>query len=255
MANLFQNPLFWLNQADFVVDKMKPNIFVGVGIATKDQISKAVPFDILGFLLSAEFVKRQIPGSQIFLLIADQHAWLANKFDRGESQKAADKLQTIVEKVIKNLKLDNWQVFLASKIFLDALPQSYEELEKRDVTHFFTSHNCGIKIGWSFSMAETEHKTDESHFDMNLNLPIKLLLTKPGVTNNPNKPMESPYICTDPAARITLDKLSTSKVESNKAVQNHLKRITILFEQLIKRFPNKTPLENKIKEIINLICR
>lgn len=103
-------------------------------------------------------------------------------------------------------------------------------------------------------MVETDHKTDESHFDTNLDLPINVLLTKPGVTSNPIKPMESPYICTDPAARITLDQLSTSKVESNRTVKNHLNRITMLFEQLIRRFPNKTPLNNKIKAIIDLIC-
>lgn len=83
---------------------------------------------------------------------------------------------------------------------------------------------------------------------------MQSIFTKPGVTNNPVKPQESPYICTDPATRITLDQLSTSKVESKPVVKNHLNKITILFEQLIKRFPNKTPLKNKIEAIISLIC-
>ncbi|MEK7513551.1 MAG: hypothetical protein AAB430_00055 [Patescibacteria group bacterium] len=252
MLNLSQNSIFWPNQANFVVDQSHSNIFIGIGIATKTQISQTVPFDIIGFLLSAEFIKRQIPHGKIFLLIADQHAWLANNFDRNKCQKSANNLLKTIQKIIKNLKLKNWQISLASQIFPDALPQSYEDLEKRDVTHFFNHHLCGIKIGWSFSLTETNHKTDESHFDKNI--PMLSIFTKPGVTNNPIKPQESPYICTDPTTRITLDQLSTSKVESKTAVKNHLNRITMLFEQLIKTFPNKTPLENKIKIIINQIC-
>jgi len=256
MPNLSLNPLFLPNQADIVVDETKPNIFIGGGIATKTELSQAVPFDIAGFLLSAEFIKRLIPKSQVFLLIADQHAWLANNFNQEKSKKIADNLEQIVKKIIANFNLAGWKVFRASQIFPDALPQSYEELEKRDVAHFFNQHNCGLKIGWSFSLAEGNHKTDESHFDQQLNIPIQSIFTKPGVTANPKKPFESPYICTDPATRITVDILSTSKVEStNLAVKNHLNRITILFEQLIETFPNKTPLKEKVKKIIEkIIC-
>jgi len=253
MLDLSQNPLFWPNQGNFKVDKNKSNIFIGCGIATKTELSQAVPFDILGFLLSAEFTKRQIPKAQVFLLIADQHAWLANNFDHETCQKVADNLHKTIQKIIKNLNLKNWQVFLASQVFPNALPQSYEELEKRDVTHFFNQHNCGLKIGWSFSLAENNHKTDESHFDQDI--PMLSIFTKPGVTANPKKPFESPYICTNPATRVTINQLSTSKVGStNPAVKNHLNRITILFEQLIKPFPNKTPLEDKIKIISKIIC-
>ena len=147
MLNLTQNPLFWPNQANIVVRKTKSNIFIGCGIATKTELSQAIPLDIIGFLLSAEFIKRQIPNSQVFLLIADQHAWLANNFDKEKCKKTADNLRIIVEKIIKKLELENWQVFLASQLFPKTLPQAYEELEKRDVAHFFKHHSCGIKIG------------------------------------------------------------------------------------------------------------
>jgi len=255
MPNLSLNPLFWPNQADIVVDETKPNIFIGGGIATKTELSQAVPFDIAGFLLSAEFIKRLIPKSQVFLLIADQHAWLANNFNQEKSKKIADNLEQIVKKIIANFNLAGWKVFRASQIFPDALPQSYEELEKRDVAHFFNQHNCGLKIGWSFSLAEGNHKTDESHFDQQLNIPIQSIFTKPGVTANPKKPFESPYICTDPATRVTIGQPSTPGWNINPAVKNHLNRITILFEQLIETFPNKTPLKEKVKKIIEkIIC-
>ncbi|MDZ4229386.1 MAG: hypothetical protein U1C50_04010 [Patescibacteria group bacterium] len=254
MLDLSQNPLFWPNQADFVVDKTNQNIFIGTGIATKTQLSQAIPIDIIGFLLSAEFVKRQIPQAKVFLLIADQHAWLANDFNREECQKTADNLLKIIQKIIKIFKMESWQISLASQIFPDTLPQSYEELEKRDVTHFFNHHHCGFKIGWSFSASETSHKTDEAHFDQQLNLPILSIFTKPGVTSNPKKPFESPYICTGPDTRVTIDLPSTPGWNVNPAVKNNLNRITMLFEQLIKSFPNKTPLENKVETIIKIIC-
>lgn len=147
MLNLSLNPLFWPDQGNFNVAKNKPNIFIGCGIATKNQLSQAVPLDILGFLLSAEFVKRQIPNSQVFLLIPDQHAWLANNFDRGESHKIAANLQIAIQKIINNFKLTDWQIFKASEIFSDALPQSYEQLELKDINHFFNQHHCSLKIG------------------------------------------------------------------------------------------------------------
>lgn len=248
--NLSLNPLFWPDQGNFIVAENKPNIFIGCGIATKNQLSHAIPFDIIGFLLSAEFIKRQIPNSQVFLLIADQHAWLANHFDRKQSEKIAANLHKIIQKIVTNLNLTHWQIFKASQIFPEALPQSYEELESRDIAHFFNQHHCGLKLGWSFSIKETNHKTDETHFDDKI--PLQSIFTKPGVTNNPVKPQESPYICTDPTTRITIALVTTPEWKLNPAVKKHLNRITILFERLIKPFPNKTPLAEKVKSIIRL---
>lgn len=248
---LQQNPLFWPGQGPVVVKSNQPNIFIGTGVTTPTQLSRAIPLDALGFLLSAEFIKRLIPTTHVFLLIADQHAWLANHFNKHQAQKIAQLQFKIFSKIIASLQLKNWHIFLASKLFHQALPASYEALEIRDVNHFIKHHQVGIKIGWKFGNGQN-HKTDEAHFDQGID--IISIFTKPGVTSDPHKPQESPYICTDPSNRILLH-VHSRGVHDTPAVQKQLKRITILFEQLIKSFPNKTLLEQKLNLIIKQIFK
>ena len=245
---LSQNPLFWSGQGPIAVKTSHPNIFLGTGIATPTQLSRAVPFDTLSFLLSAEFIKRKIPKAQVFLFIADQHAWLANNFDIAKSKKITQLQLKTFTQIISSLKLKDWHIFLASQLFPNTKPASYETLETRDVTHFIRNHQIGIKIGWKFS--DSHHKTDEAHFDEGLN--ITSLFTKPGVTSDPHKPQESPYICTNSTTRILLSS-HTRCVIDNQAVQNQLKRITMLFEKLMGAFPPKTPLVKQLDIIINKI--
>ena len=256
------NPLIFAEQKNLAVDLNKPNIFLGIGLCTPTKLSKTIPFDILGFLLTAEQIKRHIPNSKVFLLIGDQHAWLANNFNQNQVQKLAVQSEKTINQVIKNLKLSRWQVIIASNLLPKAKPASYEDLETRDVNHFFSKHQCGIKISWQFSSGKKDHKTDEAHFDQLLNIPIQTVSIKPGFTLNAQKPHQSPYICTDPIYRVILNpqekvKLKLSSFESKipvaqfQAVKNHLKRITILFEQLICKFPPKIPLEEKVQQIIN----
>lgn len=252
---LSQNPLFWSGQGPVAIKPSKPNVFIGTGICNPTQLSQAIPFDALGFLLSAEFIKRLIiPKSHIFLLIADQHAWLANHFNKHQAQKIARLQFKTFSQIISSLQLKNWHVFLASKLFPQALPASYEALEIRDVNHFISHHQIGIKIGWKFGSGRN-HKTDEAHFDQNLN--IVSVFTKPGVTSDPHKPQESPYICTNPATRILLQlhQPHFGGVVENLALQNHLKRITILFERLIMPLPPKTPVEQKVALILKTIFK
>lgn len=90
------------------------------------------------------------------------------------------------------------------------------------------------------------------------------LFTKPGVTLDPSKPLESPCICTDPSKRILLssdekvvEKLDSKTILDNRrqAVQNQLKRITILFEQVVESLPAKTPVAKKVQLIIEKVFK
>lgn len=259
-----QNPLFWHGQGDLVVPRSRPNIFIGIGVAALNQLSQAIPFDELGFLLSAEFVKRQIPDSEVFVLIADQHAWLANKFDINKAKEASCKQLALINRIIKALSLDNWTVLQAAKLFPQAQPASYEKLETRDVNLFVNHHRVGIKVGWQFGRGVGNHKTYEPHFDKRVVSILRFILTKPGLTLSPDKIHESPYICTEPATRIVLEsaenvtqKLKTTVCNRGQitAVKNHLRKTVILFEMLITKLPNKIPLEDKVKLINNMIFR
>ncbi|MBI5356885.1 hypothetical protein HZB78_04755 [Candidatus Collierbacteria bacterium] len=239
-----------------------PNIFIGTGVATKNKLSVAIPFDSLGFLLSAEFIRQQIPGSHVFLLIADQHAWLANGISKTEVRKIASKQEKIFRQITSKFKLSNWHISKASGLFPHAIPDTYEKLETRDVSHFFHHRKTGVKIGWMFSAKENQHQTDEAHFDCNFDFNIKSIFTKPGVTLDPSKPLESPYICSNPSKRILLTKNEnlTNKLDSGstsenqrQAVQNQLKRITMLFERVVEPLPDKTSVEKKVKIILDKI--
>lgn len=261
---LQQNPLFWSGQGDVIVNLSRPNIFLGTGVATKNKLSEKIPFDSLGFLLSAEFIRQQIPDSHVFLLIADQHAWLANKLFENGSKKIANQQEIIFGRLISKLGISNWHIFKASELFPQAEPDSYENLETRDVFHFFHHRNTGIKIGWKSADKNDQHLTDEAHFDHNFDFDIKSIFIKPGVTFDSSKPFESPYICTSPSKRILLskvenvaEKLNSRLIPDNQcqAVQNQLKRITILFEQVIGSLPVKTPVAKKVQLIIDRIFK
>jgi hypothetical protein len=242
-----QNPLIWPNQRDIVIDPHHPNIFLGGGVATKNQISLGFPFDLLGFILTAEQINRLTKG-EIHLLIADQHAWLANHLDQEQAKLAAHNLQTIISRIITCFKLEHWHTHLASEIFPSATQSNYEMLETRDINHFANTHNVGIKVGWTFSPKEVG-VTDESHFDTLHTLPT--ILIKPGLTSDPAKPHESPYISTDPTTRITFS--NSNNWDVSPSVKNHLRNICLLFENLIEPFSPKTPLEDKLKIIINKV--
>lgn len=261
---LQQNPLFWSGQGSIAVNFSQPNIFIGTGIATPNELSQEIPFDVLGFLLSAEFIKRQISNSKVFLLIADQHAWLANKFPKSNSNQIALNQKLTFGKVISRLKLLDWHISLASELFPQAEPDSYENLETRDVSHFFNNQSTGIKMGWKFVTKDKTHKTDEAHFDQNLDFDIRSIFIKPGVTLDPTKPFESPYICTNPSKRILLSKnenvvkkmsLRSATGNQRQAVQNQLKRITILFEQVVESLPAKNPVAKKVQLIIEKVFK
>lgn len=244
-----QNPLIWPNQRVVSVEQIQQNIFLGGGVATKNQISQAVPFDLLGFMLTAEQVNRHTKGD-IHILIADQHAWLANHLDQQQAIIAAQNLKSTISKIITTFKLEHWNIHLASAIFPSAVQSNYEALETRDIKHFTENHDIGIKIGWTFSPKEVGI-TDESHFDKLHKL--STVLIKPGLTDNPTKPHESPYISTDPTTRITFN--NSNNWDISPAVRNHLRNICLLFENLIDPFPPKTPLEEKCKMIINLVIK
>lgn len=257
---LLQNPLFWSGQGSIAVKSGQSNIFLGTGVATPGELSKGIPFDSLGFLLSAEFIKRLVPNSQVFLLIADQHAWLTNNMDKTSAQKIANIQEKTFRQIVSCLNLTDWHIFRAEELFPESPPQSYEGLEARDVSHFFHEHKVGIKIGWKSHSKNRIHKTDEAHFDQKLNLPMVSIFTKPGVTLNPAKQFESPYICTHESTRVLLTpnenvtgKLSLAPRNQKQAVQNQLKRITMLFERLIGPLPVKTPVEEKVKMILDKI--
>lgn len=262
---LQRNSLFWPGQGSLAIEDDRKNIFIGVGIAVFDKLSTAVPFDIIGFMLSAEFIKRRIPNSHVFLLIADQHAWLANNLSKTKARKFSTLMFNVVGKIIKSLKLKSWTVIMASNLFSDEKSLSYENLEIRDINHFFHNHQVGVKIGWKFNTGSTAHKTDEQHFDAKLNkINLNSVFVRPAETFNNEKPQESPYICTDQNSRIVLsanEHVVEKMVKINEiidknrfqAVQNHLRRITILFEMLLGDFPPKTPLEEKIKMIFDKI--
>lgn len=262
---LQKNSLFWPGQRSLVIADNRKNIFIGVGIAVFDKFSTAIPFDIIGFMLSAEFIKRQIPNSHVFLLIADQHAWLANNLSKIKARKVSNLMFNVVSKIIKSLELEGWTIFMASNLFPDEKSMSYEKLEIRDINHFFHNHQAGVKIGWKFNTGSTAHKTDEQYFDAKLNkISLNSVFVRPAETFNSEKPQESPYICTDQNFRIVLsvnehvvEKIAKINeiIDKNRfqAVQNHLRRITILFEMLLGDFPSKTHLEKKVEMILDKI--
>ena len=49
-------------------------VFVGLGLCSGPQVSQALPLDAVGYLLTAEAVRRSLEAPKLMVLIADTHA-------------------------------------------------------------------------------------------------------------------------------------------------------------------------------------
>lgn len=247
-----------------------PSLFFGVGLCTSKEPAVAIPFDILSFFLLAEKLRRQLELDTVFVLIADTHA-RTNVFMTEEIvRNLTNKTKAIFTTMIRNLRLNNFQILLSSDIHINSefqtllrsvpsLPNEYLRREIADLMWFTARHNVRLKLGWSINNDPIRQGHDERFFDAQIRdtkaLPLSFLHCKAGRTFDPNRPKASPYISIHGESRIILAKGEQVKLPRNtdvaRAAENHLNSIVRLFESLFVRIP-KSNLEEKIQFIIDL---
>jgi hypothetical protein len=252
-------------------------IFVGLGICSRRQMSRALPVDVLGMLLPAERLRRAAGASTLVAVVADEHA-LSNNFEAYLVKSRAQSTVRTLERVRESF-LDRMQILTASSFhgtddyrsILAAIERNapggehpYFLREAADIEYLHRRFDGILKVGWSIGPSiRNRRKLDELAFDRRfrswVGRHVGFVYCKAGRTLDRRQPKMAPYVALDPRLRICLDpgddvagKLElarrTASTDVIRGVRNHLRRIARAFDGLIEPLPGTV--EQRIQAII-----
>jgi hypothetical protein len=164
------------------------DIYFGIGLSRKkksmkhmidnifpyvkdDVLSYEMPFDVLGMILPAEFMKRKVGGRAI-ILIADEHAKVNDSYEH-EINGLAKMNEELFNRIINRFGFSNWEIYMASDIAgtdkyqkihkdLSHIKNPYVRLEITDIEYLKQVENVQSKEGW---MSLTGDRNGETKFD------------------------------------------------------------------------------------------
>lgn len=251
------------------------SIFFGVGVVSKNNISLAVPFDILSMFFTSELLRQTLDFKKVIILIADSHAISNKTFSVAEISNSATKTKHTLQKIITNFNLINFEILLASHIskqhefqtMLDKLPKmsnEYLRLEIADSLFFQNRDDLKIKLGWTMQKDNGEVGHDERFFDQDIKRfcpNLSFVHLKPGRTFDKERQRVSPYLSIKGESRILLEKGEDVRGKINIAKKDwpdpnfggamrHLANVVRAFEKLNPNISNKS-LEEKIQFILD----
>ena len=168
------------------------NIFLGIGLTTSIEVSVGVPFDILGMLLVTEKIRRKLNFNKVIIQIADEHALTNTHVEEKPLNIAAKSLRILLNKICKNLNLNDFIIFLSSEIDKHIIKDELKEkmdipelinnqyffCELADMEFFRRVHNVTTKISWIIPGVESnghDERFFDSHFSQISNLDLLLI--------------------------------------------------------------------------------
>jgi|GEM_PF-1869563 len=218
-----------------------PPLFFGIGGGSK-ELCKGLPFDVLGMLLTAEKLKKELQLSENRILLANRITYTNIPKNSEFSEIAIDNVmqgeRDLLQLVVKKFGFENWKIFLQTdleKIVGTEAKNNYENLiqladktelvgghhysiEMADIWSLVGQENGGIKLGWFTRNLDNENGgyiMDEQPFHARFNLFMALQNLKNNVTLSYAKAgarlypgatgvleKESPYICYQPKNRL-----------------------------------------------------
>ena len=255
------------------------SIYYGTGICTPQELSVALPFDVLGMMLFAEKLRRSLGFSKVIHHIADTHAKTNLHLDAAEADKIADKTLETIERIVGNLSLSIQPVLSSSfdssseyRELLHTIPKQQHDYiwrEVADMEWYRRKDNMYLKLGWIIQSARTSLGSDERVFDSAyraaISQPLSFLYLKAGRTLDLNRPKASPYISIPGEQRIILDpqenvraKLQQAEQTSGKhgkahmrGIKKHLLAIVRLYQEVVSPLDRNLSLEEKVQIIID----
>lgn len=237
-----------------------PPLYFGMGGGSK-RLCKALPFDVLGMLLTGETLKRKLRLRECRILLANRITYTNIPNNPEFSQESIDNVmrgeRDLLQLVIDKFGFENWRIFLQTDVedvVGKDIKDGYEDLiEKADRTNLVGGHHYsiemadiwalvgqqegGIKLGWFIRNLDKENRgyiMDEQPFHARFNLFMALQ----GIRNNttlayakagsrlfpgPTGTLEkeSPYICYQPHNRLLLSPFEQPIDKLRNATQNN----------------------------------
>jgi hypothetical protein len=281
------DPLFIIDESldkfdTALIKQGETKVFIGIGLSTPNELSEGLPFDVLGMILPAEKLRRDLNLSGVVIQIADSHAISNNPSKKEEVENLADETVRILSKVTSNLGLDSFIIKKASELepknvsnlFKSKLcshpknKNEYISKEVSDIEFFRQRFNCGIKFSWIIPGVENKGNDERLFDDIFTDIAghkVNFLHLKPGQSFDKHRWRVPPYIHFKDQNRILLKqdeelfkKFSMAEnLWGDKALggaRNHLKRIVRCFESLFGDIEAQS-LEEKIIHIIERILQ
>lgn len=264
-ADILSCPLLAKNNTFYNLFSKPPqigNIYFGTGLATPKEISQGLPFDFLGMLLTAEWMRQKTNGKKIIHEISDSHACIVH--DKKRITALANQQKEQATKLATSLGLGNiYSCVLASEYRhttefkdiqreidklspTDTLP--YVRYQSAGNLYFARYKNVSCKIGWLVDDNKTKGKLDERSFNAAYDAlgldPICFAYTWCGWTFDQQRSRVSPYTSIKGEKRIMLEGQSSAAFEikklldqcSNKKISRlaimHLARILTTYDNL-----------------------
>lgn len=232
-------------------------VMVGIGLCSGTTVSRGLPIDVLGLLLSAESLRRTIGARWVTVLVADEHARRAGA-DPLAVARQTRVVTTLLARCIRCELLPCLEVLRAGRLHHE---RSYQrvlaDVERRahdddgdylrrqlaDM-HWLASLPGGtLKLGWALDDRDCEHRRDEVAFDQRYRQlcgnDLGFVYCKPGRTLDPLRPKASPYIVLSPRQRVLLEPAEASLEKVDAAPREAARGVKHLLRAII-RVANQT---------------
>lgn len=235
-------------------------VFMGVGMSSASELSRALPLDVLSMLFASEQVRIAIEAREIKLLLADAHA-LENGHPASLVSQCCAAYESTLRLVLARLGWSHVQVVRASDLHAQdaharlheairrvapSREHAYLTLELADI-EYFARHCHGIlKVGWALT-SRGPGLRDELLFDDRfrrwVGSHVGFVYCKAGRALDDRRMKTAPYVVSDTSRRVCLtgseqvqEKLQRSAAmisgSTLRAVRSHLRAITRSYKQL-----------------------
>lgn len=258
-------------------DRRPRTVFVGLGLCTRRELTRAVPLDVLGMLLPAELLRRRLGAPELLVLIADRHA-LENGFPAEAVETRARILEEALGRIRAGCRLDALRTIRASSFhhsgeYLSMLAglrrrisgtHDYVLRQFADILYLSQARGPFLKVGWALPSEEPLRRRDELALDHALTHVagnrFGFVYCKPGRTLADASPRVCPYIVKRPEARLCLDRPEdvslklglaerTASPETVAGFRSHLRRLVYTFCRVVEPLP-KDRLDRRVAMLV-----
>jgi hypothetical protein len=245
-------------------------VFAGVGLVSGSTVSRALPLDVMGLVLSAEQARRTLNAERLIVLVADSHGRCNGApqelLDRRSAHYVA-RLRGIADVCgfahMHVVLASDWERDPAYRRTFEAVQRSvpsdidpYVLREVADIAHVEREHGGVVKVGWALQRSREHVRRDERTFDETFERWVGgracFVYSKPGRALDDRRQKVSPYVVADAERRILIDpnedvaeKLARARQDVSRStyggVCNHLKAVTRSYCKLVRQLDGALP--------------
>lgn len=258
-----------------------PNaVFMGLGLCSRQRISRALPLDAFGMMMGAELVRRAAGARQLFLLVADAHA-IESGFGAGAIAAEARARIDALRRIRRRLGWDHVRIVLGSRLEASLryrrlhrelravagnAAHPYVVREVADIAFFNRSFGGIVKVGWAARSQNRAQPFDERGFDEChlrwVGDPVPFAYCRAGRVLDDARPRAAPYLEHEPSRRICIApdedvsrKLAAARPLASeytvRGVRNQLRVICRTYGTLVERVEG--PLEERTQSIVRAL--